>query len=293
MKIRSIVLATSLLTLTTIVGCAQKNMALEDARRSFKNAANDPSIKQNAPVALHDAELALQQANQAAADKDKVEDVNHLAGIASKRVEIARNEAQKKASETQFQEISKNRTDAVISAREAEAAQSREKAQSLESTNKQLETSATESQAQAALLASKNQELEKELSALKMKPTARGMELTLRDTVFEFGKSDLTSGARRDLEKLSQELKKSPDRKILVEGHTDGIGAEAYNQELSQRRAEAIKDALSKEIDSSRITARGLGKQYPVATNATEAGRQQNRRVTVTVLAAEAATNNQ
>jgi|JI10StandDraft_1071094.scaffolds.fasta_scaffold152689_4 outer membrane protein OmpA-like peptidoglycan-associated protein len=276
----------SLLTLTTI-SCAQKNMALQDARSAFQNASNDPTVQKNAPVALHDAGLALKEANEAEAKGADKDEVSHLSSLAMKRVEIAKIEAQKKAQDSQLQEISKTRTDAVLTAREQEAKAAREKASMMEASNKQLETAATQSQAEKDALALKNETLEKELAALKMKPTARGMELTLKDTVFEFGKADLTSGARRDLEKLSQELKNAPDRKILVEGHTDGIGTDEFNQALSERRAQAIKDALARDIDSSRITARGLGKQYPVASNNTEAGRQQNRRVTVTVLSAE------
>jgi outer membrane protein OmpA-like peptidoglycan-associated protein len=274
----------------TILSCASHNMALEDARRSFQSAASDPSVKANAPVALHDAELALKQANEAESNGTEKSEVTHLASLANKRVEIARVEAQKKAADQQFEEVSKSRTDVVITAREKEAKEAREKAALLEANNKQLETVAVQNQAQTEALATKNQDLEKELAALKMKPTARGMELTLHDTVFEFGKADLTPGARRDLEKLSQELKTAPDRKILVEGHTDGIGTDAYNQELSERRANAIKDALSRDIDSSRITTRGLGKQYPVASNANEAGRALNRRVTITVLSPDSET---
>lgn len=279
-------LTLSLLTLTTI-NCAPKNMELKDARSAFQNASNDPMVQKNAPVALHDAGLALKEANETEAKGADKSEVSHLSSLALKRVEIAKIEAQKKVQDTQLQEISKTRTDAVLTAREQEAKTSRDKASMLEASNKQLETTATQSQAEKDALALKNENLEKELAALKMKPTARGMELTLKDTVFEFGKADLTSGARRDLEKLSQELKNAPDRKILVEGHTDGIGTDEYNQALSERRAQAIKDALARDIDSSRITARGLGKQYPVASNNTEAGRQQNRRVTVTVLSAE------
>jgi outer membrane protein OmpA-like peptidoglycan-associated protein len=281
----------SLLTLTSI-NCAPKNVALQDARSAFQNASNDPMVQKNAPVALHDAGLALQKANEAEAKKADKEEVSHLSVLAIKRVEIAKIEAQKKAQDTQLEEISKTRTDAVLTAREQETKDARQKAAMLEANNKQLETVATQSQAEKDALALKNETLEKELAALKMKPTARGMELTLKDTVFEFGKAELTAGARRDLEKLSQELKNAPERKILVEGHTDGIGTDVYNQALSERRAEAIKDALAKDIDSSRITARGLGKQYPVASNAHEAGRQQNRRVTVTVLSDSQGTTN-
>lgn len=268
-------------------GCASHNMALEDARKSYKAASTDVTVSENAPVALHDADLALQKANKAKDDGAEKEEVTHLADIASKRVEIATIEAKKKIAENDFQDVSKDRTEVVLSAREKEIKDAHEKSELLQVSNQKLENDATESKTQSTALTAQNQELAKELADLKMKPTSRGMELTLRDTVFEFGKADLTSGARRDLEKISQELKNASGQKILIEGHTDSVGSDSFNDALSQRRAEAVKDILARDTDSSRITASGLGKKFPVASNSTEAGRQQNRRVTIIVLSAE------
>ncbi|MGA7305130.1 MAG: OmpA family protein, partial [Rhodothermales bacterium] len=73
-------------------------------------------------------------------------------------------------------------------------------------------------------------------------------------------------------------------RNILIEGFTDNVGKTSYNVDLSQRRANAVRDALiSKGISQSRIRTNGLGEEYPVATNDTEAGRQQNRRVEIVI----------
>jgi len=269
-------------------------MALEDARTSYQNASNDPTVRQNAPVAMHDAEVALQQANQADKDGAKKEDVTHLADLAKNRVEIARVESQKKTAEDQYQEVSKDRVEAVNTARESEVNAAHQKVGQLEASNQQLQNNAVQNQAdttvlqaQSNALGEKNQSLEKELSALKMKPTTRGLELNLRDTVFEFGKSDLTVGARRDLEKISQELKNASGHRIVIEGHTDSVGSDSYNNDLSQRRADAVRDILMVDTDASLITARGMGKQYPIASNSTESGRAQNRRVTIVVLTAD------
>jgi outer membrane protein OmpA-like peptidoglycan-associated protein len=265
----------------TVVSCAPKNVALQDARSSFKSASSDPSVVKNAPVALHDAEVALQQANKAEQDDAKKEDVTHFANLASKRVEIARLEAQKKSEDTKFQTIVNDQAGMVVAAREKETKGLREKSDALKSTNADLQSAALQNQADADALKAKNDALAKELADLKMKPTPRGMELTLRDTMFEFGKADLTTGARRDLEKISQRLKSAPTRQITVEGHTDSIGSDEFNEALSQRRADVVRDVLIRDTEASRVTARGLGKQYPIATNSTESGRQQNRRVTI------------
>lgn len=271
----------------TFIKCSSHNVALEDARKSYQNASNDPTVVKNAPVALHDANEALKNAEQAKKDGKKEPDVTHLANLAKTRVDIARVEAQRNVQETTFKDVSQSRSDAVIAAREAETDELRKSSATLRQSNQDLEDSATRDQAAAASLQERNKELENELAKLKMKPTARGMELTLHDTVFEFGKSDLKAGTVRDLQKISQELSKTPDVKILVEGHTDSIGSDEFNKGLSQRRADAVQNALQTNLNNSQITSRGLGKQYPIASNATEAGRQQNRRVTIIVLSAD------
>jgi outer membrane protein OmpA-like peptidoglycan-associated protein len=79
-------------------------------------------------------------------------------------------------------------------------------------------------------------------------------------------------------------LKSNPEQAITIEGYTDSLGSAAYNRDLSARRAEAVRDFLLQNgIDADRITARGLGEGYPVASNETEAGRQQNRRVNIII----------
>jgi OOP family OmpA-OmpF porin len=76
-----------------------------------------------------------------------------------------------------------------------------------------------------------------------------------------------------------------PDRKVLIEGHTDSSGSASYNSDLSQRRANAVEALLINQgVDPTRIVARGYGESYPVATNDTAAGRQQNRRVEIVIL---------
>lgn len=104
--------------------------------------------------------------------------------------------------------------------------------------------------------------------------------------LFEFGKSTLSSAAMQNIDNLAASLNKYPDTDILVIGHTDAIGTDAVNDRLSLQRANAVKSyATSKGVDLNRLKASGKGKNEPLATNDTEEGRAQNRRVEVVIVA--------
>jgi OOP family OmpA-OmpF porin len=106
----------------------------------------------------------------------------------------------------------------------------------------------------------------------------------LGDVLFEFNKADLRAGALRNLYPLVSFLKENASRAVTIEGYTDNVGAESYNLDLSQRRAEAVRRFLLENgLTQDRITARGLGEAYPVASNSTESGRQMNRRVEIVI----------
>jgi len=128
-------------------------------------------------------------------------------------------------------------------------------------------------------------QLEQELAELKAQETERGLVYTLDDVLFEFNEVELKAEALRKLYPLVTFLKEHPKRDLFIEGHTDGIGSEAYNLQLSQQRAVAVGEFLvSNDIAPERITVYGSGKEHPVASNATQAGREQNRRVEVVIL---------
>jgi outer membrane protein OmpA-like peptidoglycan-associated protein len=123
------------------------------------------------------------------------------------------------------------------------------------------------------------------LAALDARETSRGIELTLSDGFFEPDRAALRPSAARELSSLASFLRAHPGRAIVIEGHTDSVGSPAYNLDLSRRRAAAVQDYLvSRGVDPSRITARGFGEAYPVASNETESGREANRRVDMLVL---------
>jgi outer membrane protein OmpA-like peptidoglycan-associated protein len=126
--------------------------------------------------------------------------------------------------------------------------------------------------------------LQAEVDQLKATPTPRGLVLTLGDVLFDTGRAELNPGAGRKLDQLAQFLSEHKDRRVQIDGFTDSVGTDAYNEDLSQRRADAVKAALlSRGVDASRIGTEGYGKAYPVANNNDSGGRQLNRRVEVVI----------
>lgn len=112
-------------------------------------------------------------------------------------------------------------------------------------------------------------------------PTKR---ITLRGVNFDFDKSNIRSDARVILDEAIRILQGEGRVDIVAEGHTDATGPDAYNESLSQRRANSVRDYLvSGGIDASRITVKGYGESQPVASNSTAEGRAQNRRVELRV----------
>lgn len=127
--------------------------------------------------------------------------------------------------------------------------------------------------------------LMKEMSELQGQLTDRGIVLTIGDVLFDTGKFDLNISAQRSMEKIAEFLEMKKNRNLLVEGHTDNVGSDSYNQTLSEQRAISVKRALEKRgVAGDRIVTIGYGKNYPLASNDTARGKQQNRRVEAIIL---------
>jgi outer membrane protein OmpA-like peptidoglycan-associated protein len=129
----------------------------------------------------------------------------------------------------------------------------------------------------ARLLAQLNQ-------VLQTRDTVRGLVVNMPDVLFDFNKYTLKPAARERLARVSGIVLAYPDLKLEIEGHTDSVGTEEYNQTLSEKRAATVRDYLvGSGVSIDNVTARGLGKSDPVADNSSAAGRKLNRRVEMIV----------
>jgi len=119
---------------------------------------------------------------------------------------------------------------------------------------------------------------------LETRESARGLIVNISDVLFDFNQYTLKPGAREKLAKVAGILLAYPGLKIQVEGHTDSVGSDEYNQKLSENRAGSVRDYLTGQgVPGNFVSAVGFGKTSPVASNDTNEGRQRNRRVELVV----------
>lgn len=269
-----------ILLIFIIIGCGgppEDNPLLKEAKSNFQEAENDSIIVTNAPVALKEAEEALQESEQLWEEKADKELVDHHAYIAKQKVAIARETAELNAAQDEVERAESQRQKVLIKARRAEAIAAEKRAEEALSQAEKERREAEQARQRA-------EELAERVNKLEAERTERGLVLTLGDVLFDFDKATLKPGGERAVDKLAQFMQEYPDRNVMIEGFTDSVGPEDYNEQLSRERANSVRRALlNKGISSSRIQIRGYGERYPVASNETEAGRQQNRRVEVII----------
>jgi len=245
-----------------------------EARNKLTQLQSNPNLANRAPVAVKEADVAVRAAEQPQADKELGE---YLVYMADRKVEIARAEADTSFAEDQRAALSAQRDKARLDARTHEADVAEGKVATARDEAGAANLAAANSEQQAA-------ELQRQIDVLQAKPTDRGLVLTLGDVLFASGKANLLSGATGNLDKLAAFLNKYPDRTVVIEGYTDNVGSEDYNQGLSERRADSVKSYLAGQgIGALRLSALGKGESGAVADNSSATGRQQNRRVEVVI----------
>jgi outer membrane protein OmpA-like peptidoglycan-associated protein len=143
--------------------------------------------------------------------------------------------------------------------------------------NEKAQAEAEKTQLRAQLLLQFN-------AILQTRDTARGLIVNMSDVLFDTAKHSLRPGAREKLAKVAGIISGHPGLRLAVEGYTDSVGGDDYNQKLSEERGESVRDYLTQEgVVGSSVSSKGFGKSQPVASNSTAAGRQQNRRVELVV----------
>jgi len=237
-----------------LAACAsapQRSDRVDQARAVIQTLSQDPLAQQSAAKDLEAARTRLQEAETALAQNRPATEVDHLAYLAQRHGEARVQEAR---SRQEVARAAEQRNRVLLDAREQET-----------------------DAAKAKLVAT-----QAELAALQAKQTDRGMIVTLGDVLFDTGQSTLKPGADLALDRLATFMQSNPHARVMIEGHTDSRGSDQYNDALSERRADAVAGALMhRGVSADRVSAVGRGKAYPVATNDTPEGRQQNRRVEI------------
>jgi len=216
-------------------------------------------------------EKAAAEAARAAAERDRADADRVRADAEQARLNA---EAARAAADAQAQQARLD-ADAARAAADAQAQQARAAAEQSEREKEQL-----------------REQLRTELKTIhETRETDRGLVVNVSDVLFDFDKANLKPGAREKVARIASILHSHPDLKIEVEGHTDSVGTDQYNQRLSERRAESVRAGLVQDgVNRDVVGTAGFGESRPVATNGTAEGRQQNRRVEIVISGASIGT---
>jgi outer membrane protein OmpA-like peptidoglycan-associated protein len=241
----------------------QQQLALQKEREDA--AAREAAAKQRALEAQRHAELEAQQRAQAE-EQARLSDANAKAQAAQR---AAADQARQEADAARVQ---------------ADAARAEAAAQALRAQQAAAEADRLRAQAENDKNALREQLLQQFSAVLPTQETTRGLVVKMQDVLFDLGKYTLKEDARIALAKISGIVISHPGLNLQVEGYTDSTGSDAFNQKLSEQRANAVRDFLAKQgIDGQALTSIGYGPQYPVASNDTFSGRKLNRRVELVV----------
>jgi len=281
----------------------QQMMHAEEVYRQKQNRATVEAAAKEAVETAEEARLMAvkkkaedEAAGEAAAREAKARADADAEAKRRNDAEIARAQAEeaRAAAEQAKAEAEKMKQEALAAAQEAQAAKEAAEKAKAEAVAQQQVLAAEADKAKASAAQSENlrQQAEKEKQELRARllqqlngvlatrDSARGLIANMSDVLFRSGSVDLLPAARERLAKVSGIVLAYPSLHVSIEGHTDSVGTDEYNQDLSERRAESVRDYFVRGgIPEGTVDARGFGKAEPVASNETPEGRQQNRRV--------------
>ena len=290
----------ALLTLVAALGACSSvprtTGLLEETRTEYRAAQGSPSVAQYAPLEMKQASEAMAQANAASDQSESAEKIDKLAYLAKQKIALTQETAKQKSSEAQIAVSARERDQMRLTQRTLEADKAKADTQQARSDSQQANMAAQAALDDAALSQRRTDEaqranresqaraaqLEAQLADLAAKKTDRGIVITLGDVLFAVDVARLNPSGMRSAQKLADVLQQNPKRTVLIEGYTDSTGTASHNQELSERRADAVRNALQEMgVSAQRVTTRGYGQTNPVASNDTQQNRQLNRRVEI------------
>lgn len=287
---RAVALALTL----TVAGCAStpKGPPAEIVRLEgeLSRLHADTRIAANAPEELRAADLAV--ANLRAESRNlSPEMFAHGVYLADRLVQTAEAEGRGRYADVYAKQLGAERERLIAEARSrqldvarADADAARRDAEAQRIAALQARTEAESARTAAEDARAELMDMQSKYKDLQAEYTARGLVVTLGDVLFEVDRAELKPGASRRLDALVDALRADPGTTVVIEGHTDSTGSHAHNMELSAARAQAVQAYLASHgVDPTRVVARGMGPDYPIASNDTQDGRQQNRRVEVVV----------
>ena len=321
---RFLIVAAIMMLLAACATSPKKDLALEQVKAQLQELQSDEELAGYAPLALGEAKRALRQAENVSGDKtqrihliymadrriqiaraaaqyeqmadefNRLEDEHNAMLVRGSKLEAerARQEAEqaRMMSAARAEDADRAREEAEQAySREEESArnanQAREEADAAKALAVSSATAAELSRREADLATEQADSLRRQLENLQLRQTESGVVVTLGDVLFESGQSALKKDAQSSLVEVVDLLQSQPDHKIRIEGHTDSTGDAIANLKLSEQRANKVMDSLvALGVDQVRIAAAGMGEDFPIASNDTEKGRTQNRRVDVILL---------
>lgn len=310
--------------LCACIAAPKKDLALERVRDELDSLQLNTELAGYAPLALGEAKRALRMAELASGDDlyrsyllymadRRIQIARTMAEREQHEITLKQLQAQRSAMlikasqlETDQARLEAERARLLVATTSEDAQRAREEkeqalqkeaesaraaqlsAEEADQARRLAESRASEAEyarREADLASQQISSLTRQLENLQLRKTESGVVVTLGDVLFASGQAQLVEGGRSSLEEVVDLLQTEPDKKIRVEGHTDASGGAEANLQLSEQRANEVRDALiSLGVSADRITALGMGQDFPIASNEDEAGRARNRRVDVILL---------
>lgn len=260
--------------------------AQADADRIARNAEAARVAAQSEADRLQQENAARIAAAQIETDRARRDNAAQIVAAQTDADRLKReNDARTAAAQAQADQLMRDNAAQMASAQTEADRLKRENDARQASAQAQLDNAAKEkAQAEAEKVELRAQLLKQFNAVLATRDTARGLIVNMSDVLFDTGKYSLRPLAREKLAKVAGIVSGHPSLRLVVEGYTDSVGGDEYNQKLSEQRGGAVRDYLTQEgMSAGSVTARGFGKSQPVASNDTAQGRQQNRRVEIVI----------